>query len=159
MKRKMIIVPLVAAILTGVVALGSAQAYAQSSEGQQTIVQRIAQKFGLKESDVQAVFDEERAAHKQVMQQRFVTKLDEAVKAGKLTEAKKQLILKKHAELQAKHEAFFAQRSSISKEEMMKQKQTERAELEAWAKENGIDMTYFFGGMKGGMGKGFMHGR
>ena len=63
-------------------------------------------------------------------------KLTQAVTDGKITAAQKQLILAKHAELQAEHAAD----RDASREE----RAAERAELETWAKENGIDLTQFF---------------
>jgi hypothetical protein len=68
------------------------------------------------------------------------------VSAGDLTEEQKQLILQKHEELQAQHEARIQAR------------QQERAELEQWAADNGIDAQYLFGGL-GGMKGGRMGGR
>src|SRR3989344_6712239 len=88
---------------------------------------------------------EERKAEKQEHKQekaqtRYEEWLSEAVEDGELTEAQKQLILAKRAELMAKSEE-------------------EKPALETWSSQNDIGLKYLVGGHKGlhgfGLHKGF----
>ena len=103
----------------------------------QSLIARIAEKFNLKTEDVQTVFDEHRQQKIDAMKARFEERLTALVKEGKLTEAKKQLIMDK-------------------KEELMEKRQTDREahheEMQTWAEENGIDLNLFFGGFGGKWG-------
>ncbi len=91
----------------------------------------------------------------------FSTRLDELVTAGKITAEQKQLIINKQAELQKQRETNRDQSTGKTDAERKTAMETERAELEAWAKTNNIDLTVVgmeFGGRGGkgmrGEGKG-----
>jgi hypothetical protein len=108
-----------------------------------TLIDKLIEKFGLNKNEVQTVINTFRTEKQADMQARFEARLTTAVKNGELTEAQKQLILTKHAELIKNQEADFQNR------------QTKRTELEAWATQNGIDLKYFNQGKNGrGMGEG-----
>lgn len=114
-------------------------ALAQDSNGQYTLtIQRLAEKFRLREEDVQSVFESVREERKNQMQKNWEERLDQAVKDGKITEAQKQAILKKQQE--------FKDKRVQNKED-----------LEKWVRDNNIDLkTLFpFGGM--GFKMGFRH--
>ena len=138
------------AVLIGITLLGAASVYAQSSGQYSNLVSMIAQKFNLKQADVQAVFDSARAQQKTNMQNKFNANLDQAVKDGKLTEAQKQLILQKRQELQNARQNLKNMTADQRKAAMSQQK----TDLQNWAKANGIDIKYLFGfgGRMGGMG-------
>lgn len=107
MKKKFLLPALTVVLLgSGLFAATNAQAQTTSG-GTGTLVQKIAQKFGLNQADVQAVFDQDRSEHKAQMEQKFSEKLDQDVKDGKITEAQKQLIISKRAELEASMKANF----------------------------------------------------
>lgn len=152
MKRQLI-VPAIALGIIGASALGVMGAKAQTSTSSQTLVQKIAQKFNLKESDVQAVFDEDRSVHQAEMQQKVNDKLDRAVKDGKLTDAQKQAIQMKLQELQKNREANEDRVKDMSEADRKAAMQKERADLEQWAKDNNIDMQYLRSAIKGGPGR------
>jgi len=121
-------------IILGAVYFGTRSTYAQTTTGtSQTIIERIAEKFGLKQADVQTVFDNYRQEKFQEMQKerkaRLEEKLTEAVSSGKISQTQKQAILKKFDELQNKRVA-------------------ERTDLENWTKQNSLDNL--------GMGMGFL---
>lgn len=150
--NKRIALPLTVIACSGLALFaGGTQVYAQDSvlgKGQ-TIMQKIAQKFGLKETDVQAVFDQNRQERQKEHEAAYEEKLSGYVKEGKLTESQKQLILAKHKELQTSHQQTRENMQGKTQEEkkaaMEKRRtamDTERAGLEAWAKANGIDPTY-----------------
>lgn len=115
------------------------------------LVTRIAQTFNLNEDEVQSVFDtfhEEKMAEQKAYAN---NQLDELVKAGKITEAQKQLIEQKRSELIAQREASKDSWQSLSPEERRTQMETQRKEVTDWAKANGIELGYL---MPMGMGRG-----
>lgn len=109
---------------------------------QESIIQRLAEKFGVNQDEVQSVFDQQREERQAQMQARYEERLNQAVTDGEITTNQKDAILKKHQEMQQNREQ-------------------ERADWQAWLKENGLEDSEFgFGfGHKGkmGMGRG-MHG-
>ena len=124
--------------LLGAGLVRTASVSAQTNESPfKSLITRIAEKFNLKTEDVQTVFDEHRQQKIDAMKARFEERLTALVKEGKLTEAKKQLIMDK-------------------KEELMEKRQTDREahheEMQTWAEENGIDLNLFFGGFGGKWG-------
>lgn len=145
----------------GIGLLGSSSVFAQTSTTTQnpmtSLVQRIATKFGLNQADVQAVFDADREAHHAEMKANFEKQLSQYVTDGKITDAQKQLILKKRTELEAAREAKKDSSTNLTPEERKSQMDAERTALETWAKENGIDMQYLM--PKGGRRHGDFRGR
>ncbi len=157
--KRIIFVSALAIAIVGASVYGATSALAYTTQ-QNTIVQKIAQKFNLKTEEVQAIFDQERSERQAEMQKRFDEKLTEAVKNGELTENQKKLILEKHAQLKANREAEAASLEGLSPTERRAKMDAKRTELENWAKENGIDLKYFMGGMgKFGGGRGMKHAR
>lgn len=158
MKKTLLAVGAVTSIgLAGVAGLGVASAATTTSSddgGTSSIVSKLAEKFNLKESDVQSVFDEERAAHEATMEQRMEDKLSQAVKDGKLTEAQKDAIIAKHKELRSEREADREAMESMTDEERKAAMEQKRADLEAWAEENDIPEEYFHLKIGGGPSHG-----
>lgn len=164
--KKSFIVPVVAIVTAGVLVAGATKVFAQSSDtagGYTSIVQKIAQKFNLNQADVQAVFDQDRQEHEAQMEQNFEKKLTDAVSAGELTDSQKQAIIEKRKELQAQRQSEMESFKNMTEEQRqatMEAKKADmekqRTDLEAWAKEQGIDMKYLMGRGHGGPG-GFGH--
>src|SRR3989344_63264 len=99
MNKKTLLIPAVAIILIGATLFAASQVSAQSGYGYgQTLVQKLAQKLGLGESNVQSALDEIRKENQAERQKLFEERLTQAVNDGKITEAQKQAILKKHAQ-------------------------------------------------------------
>lgn len=119
------------------------------------IIEKLAARFNLKKEDVQKVFDEERAEKQKQMQQTYEEMLNNAVKNGNLTEAQKQLLLKKHEELQKNRAENKNNWQNLSPDERKAAMQKERTDLENWAKQNNIDIKYLFGGFGMGMKTGW----
>lgn len=116
------------------------------------LVEKISTKFGLDKNEVQKVFDQEKTEMHAKMQVKQEERLSALVKDGKITEAQKTLIANKQKEMQAKRETNKDNFKNLTPEERKTQMESKKAELDAWAKENGIDPTYLmpaFGG-KGG---------
>lgn len=161
MNKKILLTGLTVAIL-GAGVLTSTQVFAQTSnDTTSSIVQKIADKFGLNKSDVQAVFDQEKSDREASMEAKFESQLDQDVKDGKLTDAQKQLIISKRKELESTRQTQMQSMQGKSQDEikaaMEANKATmesERKSLEDWATKNGIDIKYLMGGfgMRGGMG-------
>lgn len=152
--NKRIIIPALL-VVTGILTLGPVkQVVAQENTSwHQSLVNRMVQRFGLKEADVKAVFDAQRQEHQDQMTARMEEKLGQLVKDGKITEAQKNKILAKHRELQDKKINKPNNWFEMSREEKRSLMESQRLELEKWAKDNGIDSQYLFG-LGPGMGKG-----
>ncbi len=131
--------------IAGISGLGVASAATTqpASGGASSLITKLAEKFNLKKEDVQAVFDEDRAAHQQKLEER----LSQAVESGKITEAQKAKIIAKLAELKAKHEANRDAMKDKAAEERRAAMQQEREDLQQWAKDNGIALNYLRFGM------------
>lgn len=162
MNKKILLTSLAVTILS-VGVLTSSQVFAQTTDNPtSSLVQKIADKFGLHKSDVQAVFDQDKSDRKANMEKKSEERLDQAVKDGKITEEQKQLIISKQKELQTTRQTQMQSMQGKSQDEikaaMEANKSTmeaERKSLEDWAKQNGIDMQYLMGGFgHGGFGMG-----
>ncbi len=131
-------------ILSGGLVMAS-NASAESSSNQDhmaSLVQKIADKFNLNKSDVQAVFDQERQEMQAEVQAKYEEKLTQLVKDGKITEQQKQLLLAKHKELESEMASNKDKFKDLTPAEIKSQMEAKRTELEAWAKANGIDLKY-----------------
>ncbi len=139
MNTKMLL-PVIAGAI-GLAGLGGIHAFAAStSQAPRPIVQKIAQKFGLKEADVQAVFDQDKTGHMAQMKTNLSTKLDQQVKDGKLTATQKQAILDKMDQLHQQHEVDRTKLENITPAERKAAMQKHRQEMQDWAKQNNIDL-------------------
>lgn len=147
MLKQKFILPVLGGVIIAGTAFGAGLVSAQTSaSGSSTIVQKIAQKFGLNEAEVQAVFDEDLKARHDQMKAKFESRLSQDVAQGKITEAQKQLILQKHQEIQSQ---MTLDMENMTPEQMRTNMESKRAELESWASQNGIDLKYFHFGIKG----------
>lgn len=118
------------------------QAFGPGNGGnQQNMAATLAEKLGKSESEVESAFDAIQEDHRLQAQTAFENRLDAAVKNGQISAEQKQLILAKHQELQAQFEAEQQQREQ------------HRQELQTWAEENNIDLSFL-----GQMGMGFGNG-
>jgi cytochrome c1 len=156
MKSKLIL-PALVVMATGAALLGGNFVHAQATTtdaGQHvSIIQRLVDRFGLKEADVKAVFDEERTARQAEMKAKEEERLNQLVTDGKITEAQKQLIIAKRAEMETNQEAMPMKDTSLTPAERKANMEARKTELDNWAKANGIDVQYLMGGF-GGRGHG-----
>lgn len=160
MKNKLIVsaVTLGAAgmLLYGAASTVSAQSPSDTAHPMQSLVQKIAERFGLSETDVQAVFDEQRDEMHAAMQTRIEDRLTQLVTDGKITEAQKQALIAKMDELKSEHEADRENWKDMTPEERKAAMDTHREELKSWAEAQGIDLSVLgglmrpFGHMRGG---------
>lgn len=152
-KTLLVAVALTTAIGSGILTTNAfAQDQATSGGPMSGIVEKIATRFSLNKDDVQKVFDdarqEEMAKHEAVYQER----LTQLVTDGKLTEAQKQLILSKKAELNSQRESQRASMEGKTAEERKAAMEAEKTALESWAQSNSIDIQYLMFGPGRGRG-------
>lgn len=143
MQKNTLLTVLAITVLGGSMLLAS-PAYAATNNSSwqdhwDTMIEKMAAKFNLKKDDVKKVFDEVKSEQKKTREtereKQFESMLTQAVKDGKITEDQKYKILAKHKEL-------------------VGQKGTKRQEMQAWAKENNIDVRWLMGmGPGGGRGR------
>ena len=130
MNKKIIIPSLALTVLAGVGSHAVTTVYAQENNSVHPMMQNIAQRFNLNEDEVANFFKEQRETR---MEERKATReeqLNQAVSEGKITEEQKNALLTKMEERKA-------------------QRQTHREEMQAWAEENGIDLSVLNLGKKG----------
>ena len=158
MQHKKILLPVLGIALLSSTLFGVT--FAQAADTTPTtpsIVQKIAEKFNLKTEDVQKVFDDEHATRHKAMQEKMQTSLAQAVKDGEITSAQKDAIVKKFQSMETgfkNHEAL----KEMTQEERQKAMQTKKAELESWAKENGLTLETLHE-VLGGKGEFGFHGK
>lgn len=121
----------------GISGVASADTVAYT-DGRAGLIDRLVAKFNLKEEDVRAVFEEERAAHEAERQQRIEDRLTQAVKDGKITEAQKAKIIAKLAELKAERESAREEFKNMTHDERRAHMEQKRDELKQWAEDNGL---------------------
>lgn len=158
-KKTMATVAAVSVLGAGI--LTASTAFAQQSDSStqnpmSSLVEKIATKFNLNKDEVQAVFDEAHEERHAQMKADFEEQLSTYVSEGKITEEQKQLILKKREEMDAERKGNKDQFQNLSEDERRSQMEQKRADLEAWANENGIDLQYLM--PRGGKGFGMGHG-
>ena len=132
---KLVAVATVSAV-AGATFLGANSVSAQASG--QSLVSRIAERFSVSETEVQSVIDEYKEDVREERQAERDEHLQGLVDDGTLTE-----------EQRAQLDEFFAQRQELkeelkgqdlSREEMKEAFEEHRAEVEAWAEAEGLDL-------------------
>jgi len=151
MINKKIVIPFVVLGLLAFSTLAT-QSYAsiqENTDPESAIVEKIATKFGLNKNDVQKVFDEQKTEMHADMQKKNEERLSQLVADGKISETQKTLILNKQKEMQQEREVNRNFKSSKTQGDRKAEMEAKKSELDAWAKDNGIDSQYLrpaFGG-------------
>jgi hypothetical protein len=124
------------------------------------LISAIASKFDLDSSEVQQVFDEQRAKMRAQSEQDFEDRLDEAVKGGSITSVQAELIKKKRAELEQSRETLKSGMEGKTANERRDAMKQEKDDLKQWAADNGIPVRYLMmvGGRGGRSGPGGPNG-
>lgn len=125
-------------------------ANAQTNKPRNNIVEEIASKFHLNSGEVQKVFDENHQEMKAKHEQEQKDQLARLVASGKLTQEQADKVTAKFVELQAQHDADQESMQNKTPEERKATKDANKAEMEKWAKDNGIDLALIKGFRKGG---------
>ncbi len=140
---------------SSVVATSAMANESTSGQGRMSgLVEMIAQKFNLNQDEVQAVFEQAREEQHAQHQAQELERLEALVEEGTLTQEQKVLITAKQAELKASQESQKESFQDMTLEERQEAMETQKAELEAWAQENGIDITLLQQGRRGAGGPG-----
>jgi hypothetical protein len=158
MISKKVLIPVFIIAAVGVGAMFRVSlAQAAINSPQSGLIQYLAQKLGVDQTKVETAFNDyrsqEQANRQQKMTETYTAYLDGLVKQGKLTDTQKIAILAKHTELQKARES--ADWSSKTPEDRRTQMAKDKTDIEAWAKEQGIDISYLrfdFGSGRGGKG-------
>lgn len=153
MIKKKIFFPVLALAIIGTSLATTNFVSAQNTTGSNSLVAAIAAKFNLNQSDVQAVFDEEHQKRETEMKQQMEAKLTQAVADGKITEAQKQAILKKFAEMK-NNRPNPDEFKNLTQEQRKAKMDEKKKEMETWANQNGIDLQTLQG-LIGHAGKRF----
>lgn len=140
------------AITLGLATAGAGVIHAASNTSTNSpmnnIVNALAQKFNLKTSDVQQVFDEQ---HTQMQAQRLQAEKDrlaQAVTAGTITQAQADLITAKQAEMKT----FMDSLQGKTPSERQTAMKTQMDSLKQWATQNNIPQQFMMLGMGHGRG-------
>jgi hypothetical protein len=147
-KRKYIVATAILILSVAVAGIGAAYAAegVQGTNPMSDLVSAIASKFNLNVSDVQAVFDAQKTKMQAHRQQSFTDRINQAVTAGKLTQAQATAILSKKAELDALQTSLWGKTA----QERAMAMQNFQASLKQWATDNNIPAGYMFFGVIGG---------
>lgn len=121
---------------------------------QGNLVDKIASKFNISKDDVQKVFDEDRAAHEAEHDKEVSDRLQKLVTDGTITAAQKTAIEAKIKEMKADREANRDAMKNLSETERKAKMDEKRSALEAWAKEQGLDLSKLKGVFGGPHGHG-----
>ncbi len=134
--------------------LGTTHAFAENTTSDtnpmSSLVAKIAAKFNLNQADVQAVFDAQREDRQKQMETEYTNQLTKLVTEGKITESQKQLIITKHAQLEANHQTSKDSMKNMTADERKAAMDKEKQVMQDWATQNGIDLQYLMLGRAGG---------
>lgn len=123
MKNKTLAVILALGVIASVGYFGTSYVLAGNTNPMhESLVSKIAQKFNLKEADVEAVFEAVRDEKQEEMKSQRTERLNQAVKDGVIAEAQKNALL-------AKMDSHIEERGA------------KREEMQKWFTDNGIDET------------------
>ncbi|MCL4384090.1 hypothetical protein M1116_01415 [Patescibacteria group bacterium] len=130
-----------------VAAVGASRVFAQTpAPAFSTLVQRIAQRFGLKESDVQSVFDQYKNDLQSRRQAALDSRLDADVKNGTITAAQKTLIENKLTQLQQERQTDRQNWANLTPQQRRQKLQSEHQDLQNWASQNHLNLQLLFPG-------------
>lgn len=131
MKKQTLAIVLALGVIASVGYFGTSYVLAEDTNPMHdSLITKIAQKFNLKEADVEAVFESVRDEKRDEMKKIREEKLSQAVKDGVITEAQKNTLLSKMEE----HIGEGRVSASSSRDK-------NRSEMQNWFKAQGIDET------------------
>lgn len=152
---KKIVVPVLALGIVAIATFSSATlALADDVDTNgETLAQRISNRFGLNQEEVETTMEEYRYEHRQMHEERMgemlEERLSEAVEEGELTSDQMYAVLAKHEEMESERDEL----EDLSPEERREAMADHHEEMEAWAQENDIDLDIFHRYGEGGYGK------
>lgn len=129
-----------AAVLIGGTVFAATNQTSASSDPNSSLISAVATKFNLKESDVKAVFDEQRAKQQQARENKVKEEISQLVSNKKLTQEQANKIIAKRAELAKERQANKADKSNTTQTDH----EAKKSELKKWLSDNGIDSNYVY---------------
>ncbi len=152
MNKKMIIASgLVAVSVAGIAGVTMVSAASSRADHKAAMAKSFAQKFNLNEADVQKFMDEQHATMQADHAAEMKTRLDQAVKDGKISQAQEDQLVAKQKEMQ-NFMATLAGKTDTERHAAMKAKMDE---FQKWATDNKIPTDLMGRGMgMGGHGRG-----
>ena len=142
-----------AAGLTGL-SVANAATGNSANDPMSSLVSAIASKFNLKTSDVQAVFDAQKATMDATREQEVKDQIAQLVKDGKLTQAQADALNTKRTALQKEMETNRTSDQSLTSTQRQAKMEERKTATDAWLKAQGIDTQYAYLLMGGGHGHG-----
>ena len=154
MKRSLFITTgLLAASVAGIVGTSMVSAATSGrSEKHAAMEKKLAEKFGLNQDEVKKFFEEQHLANQAEREAEIKTRLDQAVKDGKITQAQEDALIAKQKEM---HD-FMATLKDKTEDERHAAMKTKMQEMKTWATDNNIPTELMHGRGMGGHGKGMM---
>jgi hypothetical protein len=155
LKNKILVAGAATAVgLSGLAGFGMVSAEsANTNDGTSGLVDKLVSKFNLDKDEVQKVFDADRAEHEVNREKEQGKKLQSLVDEGTITASQKTAIEAKLKELKATRDTNKVSMKDLTQDERKVKMEQQRSSLEAWAKEQGIDLTKLGGVfMRGGFG-------
>lgn len=146
MKKHLAIAATAATI--GLAGLGAGVANAATSDSStktdpmSSLVDKIATKFNVNKTEVQQVFDTQKAEMQAERETKVMADIAKLVTDGKITQAQADFINAKRAELRVARESDTSTDDTATRAERKAAMDNKKSELEAWASDNGIDSTY-----------------
>ncbi len=126
---------------------------ATTTDPMSSLVDKLVSKFDLNKEDVQKVFDESRTEMEAKREAEQATRLQALVDNKTITSEQKTKIEAKIKEMKAERESSKDSMKDLTEAERKAKMDEKRAELEAWAKEIGLDLSKLQGVlMRGGPG-------
>lgn len=144
MITKKLILPIVAIVAAGgILTFSVSKVNAQTNTPMSGLVQMIASKFNLDQTQVQTVVDQyhqtEKGNRGTEMKKNQEDRLAKLVTEGKITEAQKQAIIAEITTIRAKYSLDRSKK--LTPTERKAQMEKHQAEIKAWAQSQGIDPT------------------
>jgi hypothetical protein len=154
MKKKLLVASALAVSTLGVA--GSAMAATNTGDtSRDEISTKLAERFNLNKDDVSAFMKEQRDARHTEMQ----AKVSESLKTAGFTDEQISALQTKKEEQRTEHQAWHEANPNATNEERRANREAEKAEFEAWAKDQGIDLDVVRSTLQeSGMGRGMHKG-
>lgn len=105
------------------------------------LVDKIATKFNLNKSEVQEVFEIDRKEHQEKHRAVQAKRLQKLVDSGTITEKQKSAIEAKLKEVREDRDEKREEKDDLDEDDHKQEMEEHRAELEAWARDEGIDLS------------------
>ncbi len=138
MSKSLVSAGLLTAVAVGSLA-GVSAVNAASDSHKDSLIDKIVTDTGADRTKVEAAFDAHHEEMRAEMEQKKSERLQNLVDAGTITAEQKTALEARFEEMHTQREALRDQ--DLTREEMHNQMEQHKTEFEAWAKEQGIDLS------------------